>query len=243
MAPCSQTLADGWCEVAGRGRIENEVWGVVPIDHRIHVEKYLVAEWNLTRGFEPSHRVQRCNWQESNNRRWHPVDDAGGELPDLSDMRTKNFPSRLLRKPCGTTTIDTRMAAAITLAMTNTSRRNWRGEAVVGRCKPTSVLIGSRDDAGRGTLWPSRLESICYFRVRPSQQQPRRVNKAFIAWGRPRSSAWVAACYRASQSAWCQERTLGVARRRDVIRRPARKSGFRFRLQHYLRDPFGDHSL
>ena len=27
------------------------------------------------------------------------VDDAGGELADLTDMRTQNFPPRLLRKP------------------------------------------------------------------------------------------------------------------------------------------------
>ena len=26
-------------QVAGRGRIENEVWGVVPIDHGVHVEQ------------------------------------------------------------------------------------------------------------------------------------------------------------------------------------------------------------
>lgn len=28
-----------------------------------------------------------------------PVHDAGGELADLTDMRTKDFPPRLLRKP------------------------------------------------------------------------------------------------------------------------------------------------
>jgi hypothetical protein len=27
------------------------------------------------------------------------IDDAGGELADLTDMRTQNFPPRLLRKP------------------------------------------------------------------------------------------------------------------------------------------------
>ena len=55
------------------------------------------------------------------------IDDPGGELPDFPDVRAETPPHRAcFDSHWGTATIDTRMAAAARLAMTNTIGLNRR---------------------------------------------------------------------------------------------------------------------
>ena len=87
-------------QVGRRGRIENEIGGVVSIDHRIHVEQVCV------RRVKPHQRLQRRRVEFraviggiEQSAMEISIDDARCELTDLSHVRTKHIPPRLLRQP------------------------------------------------------------------------------------------------------------------------------------------------